>query len=173
MASWVKRSSALVFVLALCSCGGAVKTTPVGVSTAEQSGEAPAWAFDSLDDRPVSSAAFAGKPVVLVFLTTYDPICQQQVNYDLPIAQEMPDVTFAFVALQDATSRELVEMYRETMHVKWPAAMADPATIAGGGTLGDVHKIPTTLIFARDGRVVWRHEGGVMPAEMREHLKKL
>lgn len=172
MVSWVKRNSALVFALA-CGCGGAVKTTPIGVSTAEQAGEAPAWAFDSLDARPVSSAAFAGKPVVLVFVTTYDPISQQQVNYDLPLAQEMPDVTFALVALQDATSRELVEMYRETMHVKWPVAMADPATIAGGGTLGDVHHIPTTIVFSRDGRVAWRHEGGVMPSELRERLKKV
>ncbi len=172
MVSWVKKSSWAIALVA-CGGGGGARTPPPGVSMAEQSGEAPVWAFDSLDAQPVSSAAFAGKPGVLVFITTYDPICQQQVNYDLPLAQEMPDVTFALIALQDATSRELVEMYRETMHVKWPVAMADPATIAGGGTLGDVHHIPTTIVFSRDGRVAWRHEGGVMPAELREHLKKV
>ena len=140
---------------------------------AEQTGEAPLWEFDSLDARPVSSAAFAGKPSVLVFVTTYDPISQQQVNYDLPLAAEMPDVNFALVALQDASARELVELYRETFKVTFPVAMADPATIAGGGTLGDVHKVPTTVVLARDGRVAWRHEGGVMPAELRERLRKL
>ncbi len=140
---------------------------------AEQTGEAPVWEFDSLDSRPVSSAAFAGKPSVLVFVTTYDPISQQQVNYDLPLAIEMPDVNFALVALQDASSRELVEIYRDALKVKFPVAMADPATIAGGGTLGDVHKVPTTVVLARDGRIAWRHEGGVMPGELRDRLKKL
>lgn len=172
MGSWVKKSSCAALVLA-CACGGGTKSAPPGVSMAEQTGEAPVWAFDSLDARPVSSAAFAGKPGVLVFITTYDPICQQQVNFDVPLAAEMPDVNFALVALQDASARELVEIYRDTFKVKFPVAMADPATIAGGGTLGDVHKIPTTVVFGRDGRIAWRKEGGVMPGELRERLKKL
>jgi hypothetical protein len=170
MGSWVRKSSGVAILAIACS---ASKGPPPGVSLAEQSGDAPTWAFDSLDARPVSSMAFAGKPGVLVFFTTYDPISQQQVNYDLPLAQEFPDVTFALVALQDASARELVELYRDTMHVKFPVAIADPATIAGGGTLGDVHKVPTTVLIARDGRIAWRHEGGVMPAELRERLGKL
>ena len=171
MGSWVKRSSCALVIA--CACGGGTKSAPPGVSMAEQAGDAPVWEFDSLDARPVSSAAFAGKAVVLVFVTTYDPICQQQVNYDLSLAQEFPDVIFALVALQDASARELVEMYRDTLKVKFPVAMGDPATIAGGGTLGDVHKIPTTVVIGRDGKIRWRHEGGVMPAEMRDRLKKL
>ena len=169
MGSWVKRSSALVFVVA---CGGAAKTTPTGVTVTEST-EAPVWEFSSLDARPVSSAAFAGKPVALVFVTTYDPISQQQVNYDLSIADDFPNVAFALVALQDASARELVEIYRDTFKIKFPVALADAATIAGGGTLGDVHRIPSTVLIGRDGRIVWRTSGGVMPAEMREHLKKL
>jgi len=169
MGSWVKRSSAIAFVIA---CGGGAKTTPAGVSVSE-SGEAPVWEFSSLDARPVSSAAFAGKPVALVFVTTYDPICQQQVNYDLPLADEFPNVAFALVALQEPSSRELVEIYRDTFKIKFPVALADAATIAGGGTLGDVHRIPATVLVGRDGKIAWRHDGGVMPAEMRQHLKKL
>jgi hypothetical protein len=168
MGSWVKRSSLLV---ALVACAGA-RTAPAGVTVGESS-DAPIWEFSSLDARPVSSAAFAGKAVALVFVTTYDPISQQQLNYDLPLAGEFPNVTFVLVALQDAQARELVELYRDTMKVKFPVALADAATIAGGGTLGDVHHIPTTVLIARDGRIAWRHESGVMPAELRDHLKKL
>jgi hypothetical protein len=172
MGSWGRRSSALVLVCTVACGGGASTGTPPGVS-AGAPGEAPVWEFNSLDARPVSSAAFMGKPAVLVFVTTYDPICQQQVNYDVPLAAELPDVTFALVALQDVSSRELVELYRDTLKVKFPVAIADAATIAGGGVLGDVHRIPATVILAKDGRVVWRHEGGVMPAELRSRLEKV
>jgi hypothetical protein len=169
MGSWVKRSSVAIFVIA---CGGGTKMTPAGVSVNE-SADAPLWEFSSLDARPVSAAAFAGKPVALVFVTTYDPISQQQVNYDLALADEFPNVAFVLVALQDAQARELVELYRDAMKVKFPVALADAATIAGGGTLGDVHHVPATVLIGRDGKIAWRRESGVMPAELREHLKKL
>jgi hypothetical protein len=171
MGSWVKRSSLAIALVAI-GCGGGAKTSPAGVSVTE-SGEAPIWEFSSLDARPVSSVALMGKPVALVFVTTYDPISQQQVNFDLPIVDEFPNVTFALVALQEPSARELVEIYRDTLKIKFPVALADAATIAGGGTLGDVHHIPTTVLVGRDGKIAWRHEGGVMPAELREHLKKL
>ena len=171
MGSWVKRNSAAIALVAI-SCGGGAKTSPAGMTVSEST-EAPIWEFSSLDARPVSSAAMMGKPVALVFVTTYDPISQQQVNYDLPLAADFPNVTFVLVALQDPSARELVEIYRDTLKIKFPVALADAATIAGGGTLGDVHHIPTTLLVARDGKIAWRNEGGVMPAEMREHLKKL
>jgi hypothetical protein len=174
MGSWVKRNSLAITLafLGVIACGGGTKTTPTGVSVSDGS-EAPIWEFSSLDARPVGSAAMMGRPVALVFVTTYDPICQQQVNYDLPLAEEFPNVMFALVALQDASSRELVEIYRDTFKIKFPVALADAATIAGGGTLGDVHRIPSTVLIGRDGKIVWRRDGGVMPAEMRDHLKKL
>jgi hypothetical protein len=171
MGSWVKRSSVAI-ALGAMACGGGVATAPAGVSAGDGS-EAPLWEFTSLDARPVSSAAFAGKPVALVFVTTYDPISQQQLNYDLPLVDEFPNVAFVLVALQDAQARELVELYRDAMKVKFPVALADEATIAGGGTLGDVHHVPATVLIGRDGKIAWRHDSGVMPAEMREHLKKL
>jgi hypothetical protein len=172
MGSWVKRSSVAIALVAISSCGGGNKTAPTGVTVTE-SGEAPIWEFSSLDARPVSSGAFGGKPVALVFVTTYDPICQQQVNFDLPLVDEFPNVAFALVVLQEPSARELVEIYRDTLKIKFPVALADAATIAGGGTLGDVHHIPATVLIGRDGKIAWRRDGGVMPAEMREHLKKL
>ena len=121
---------------------------PAGVSVSDGN-EAPLWEFSSLDARSVSAAAFAGKPVALVFVTTYDPICQQQVNYDLSLADEFPNVGFALVVLQEPSARELVEIYRDTLKVKFPVALADAATIAGGGTIGDVHHIPSTVVLSR------------------------
>jgi len=174
MRSWVRRSSALSIACAI-ACGGSEKqSAPPGVST-EPSRDVAVYAFDSLDARPVSSAAFAGKPVVVTFITTYDPISQMQVRYlvDLAASSDMAGVAFALVALQEPAQRELVELYREAMKVTFPVALGDEATIAGGGSLGDVHQVPTTLVFARDGHVAWRKVGGATDTEIRKHVAGL
>ncbi len=172
MGSWVKKSSAAIFLLA-CGSSTPQRVPMAGMSNADGVTDAPMFVFDSLDARAVSSEALRGKPTVLTFMTTYDPISQLQVNQLLEVASQTSDVQFVLVALQDASARELVEIYRDTMNVKFPVAMGDAATVAGGGVLGDVHQVPTTIILARDGRVAWRHAGAVRSDELRARLKKL
>jgi hypothetical protein len=172
MGSWAKRSSAAVLVIA---CGGSAQTavTPAGMSNADTTEGLASFAFDSLDTRPVTSNAFRGKPAVLAFVTTFDPMSQVQVNVLVALGEEVPNLQLALVALQDASARELVEIYRDAMKVKFPVALGDAATIAGGGSLGDVHRVPTTLLIDGEGRVVWRHAGAVRGDELRKQVKKL
>ena len=171
MRSWVRKSSAALVVLA-AACSGSHGDAPrPGVSTVDLA-TTPEFHFDSLDSREVSSDALRGKPAVLAFVTTYDPISQMQVEYLVKMAAARPDVSFALVMLQDAAQRELVEMYRDAMKVKFPVAMGDAATIAGGGTLGDVHLVPAVVVLSREGRVVWRKTGGARPEEIRAHLPR-
>lgn len=171
MGSWGKKSSFAIACFAL-ACSSTKATTP-GVTLPDQSADAPTYAFDSLDARPVTSTAFAGKPAVITFITTYDPVSQMQVNFLVDVASDTPSVQFALVALQDAAQRELVELYRDAMKVKFPVAIGDTATTAGGGTLGDVHQVPTTIVLGRDGRIVWRKSGGVTKSELAAHLRGL
>ncbi len=169
MVSWGRKSSALVVLVA--ACGSAPSNgAPPGVSIENGNG-APEFRFDSLDGREVSSDALRGKPAVLAFVTTYDPISQMQVNYLVPLAASLPGVNFALVMLQDDAQRELVEIYRDTLHVKFPVAVGDAATIAGGGSLGDVHVVPTIVVLGPDGKIAWRKAGGATGEEIRAHLK--
>ncbi len=172
MGSWVKRSSA---ALALIACGGGAAATsvPPGMSSADTTEGAASFTFDSLDARPVTSEALHGKPSIIAFVTTFDPMSQVQVNVLVGLAEEMPNLNLALVALQDPSARELVEIYRDAMKVKFPVALGDMATIAGGGALGDVHQVPTTLLLDSEGRIVWRHAGAVRAEELRARLKKL
>ena len=167
MASWGKKSSALLLVVA--ACGSASNGAPPGVSIENGSGT-PGFRFDSLDAREVSSDSLRGKPAVLAFVTTYDPISQMQVNYLVPLAASLPGVNFALVMLQDGAQRELVEIYRDTLRVKFPVAIGDTATIAGDGALGDVHVVPTVVVLGADGKILWRKAGGATASEIRAHL---
>src|SRR5262245_17346541 len=94
--SWGRRAKTewgLALALALpfaAACGGKSRAgeAPIGMSHVAASGVetqraegAVDFAFDSLDARPVSSAAMRGKVSVLGFFTTYDLGSQAQVNY--------------------------------------------------------------------------------------------
>ena len=166
----------MFFAIAL-ACGACVHEpadAPVGSSAQPDNRTGPIdFAFASLDDRPVSSLAFRGRPAVISFVTTWDFSSQAQVDYLVPLAKKTSEAAFALVALQEPKDQDLVDVFRTQLHVEFPVALADAAVIAGGGPFGDVHQIPTTVILDREGRMVWRHVGLARPSEIRAGLSGL
>jgi hypothetical protein len=148
----------------------------VGVSTVATApadappGEAPKWAFDSLDARPVSAEAMRGKPTVLLFAQTDNLGSQAEVNYLVAMAKNDGDaVHYVLVALQPHKDRELVELYRKTLAVTFPVALADDATLHGSGSF-PLEAVPTLVVLDREGRIVWRTTGIARPVDIRAHL---
>jgi thiol-disulfide isomerase/thioredoxin len=169
----------LASLLASCSLACSPAATNVtasigGDNAASDPHSAITYKYDSLDEKPVSSDAFAGKPVVLAFVTTYDIVSQAVMDYLAAMSKRDGDqVHYAMIAVQDGSDRELVEVYREHLKIDFPVAMGDAASIAGGGPFGDVHVVPTIVILNREGRVVWRHVGIAKSAEIRNAMRKL
>ncbi|HWL89644.1 MAG TPA: TlpA disulfide reductase family protein [Polyangiaceae bacterium] len=171
-------AGAVLFVL-LCGiggCGGAKNSAfaePVGrsqVPTASERGPVT-FQYESLDERPVSSAALKGRLAVIAFITTYDMASQAQVNFLVAMAKHDGDrVAYALVALQERRDRELIEVYRTQLEVTFPVALADAETIAGGGPFGDVHTVPTVVLLDREGHVVWRNVGLAKSDELRREM---
>lgn len=160
-------------VLFLCACGAPQDKTLVGrsdVPTGEARGPVN-FDYPSLDERPVSSAAMRGRLAVIAFVATWDMLSQAQVDYLVAMAKNDGDkVAYALVALQDRRDRELVEVYRKSLNVTFPVALADPATIAGGGPFGDVHSVPTIVLLDREGRILWRNVGLAKSDEIRREM---
>jgi hypothetical protein len=159
----------LLLAAALPSCGGSsgakAPATPPGVSVPAASGPV-AFSFDSLDDRPVSSEVSRGKPAVLTFVTTGSLPAQAQVDFLVTMSGNDGDhVFYAVVSLDPRENRELVEIYRKSLGIKFPVAMADEATRAGTGPFGDVTTVPVTILLDRLGRVVWRVDGRVAKSD--------
>ena len=163
-------SSALLLLAALLpACGASRESkgpgTPAGVSVPPASAPV-AFSFDSLDDRPVSSEVSRGKPAVLSFVTTGSLPAQAQVDFLVTMSGNDGDhVFYAVVSLDPRENRELVEIYRKSLGIKFPVAMADEATRAGTGPFGDVTTVPVTILLDRLGRVVWRVEGRVAKSD--------
>jgi hypothetical protein len=170
-------SSSCLIALAplLAACASATTSSPVGASTVELRPVID-FAFDSLDARPVSADATRGKTTVLVFVTTGSLPAQAQIDFLVPMAQHDGDsVNYAAVALAAGPEgRELVELYRRSLHVPFPVAMADGETLQGQGPFGDMSAMPVTVVLDRTGRIVWRSAGRVVKStELRSAMRGL
>ncbi len=163
--------------LALGGCGPKADAgPPVGITTKSgpplpSTENAALFAFDSLDERPVSSDAMRGKTSVIVFVTTGDIVGQAQVSYVVHMEKNDGDrVNYAMVALHPRKEIVLVESYRETLGVKFPVALADVAATNPGGPFGEIAAVPTIVILDPQGRIVWKHTGLVKSDEIRHHM---
>ena len=173
MTKTIERAArAALVALAMAGCASKPAEEPVGASTSA-AGERVAYEFDSLDDRPVSSAALHGRPTVLTFVQLGSALSQAQVEYLAAMAKNDSDrVNYAVVALEPRSNRELLELYVKTLEVKFPAAFADEATLNGAGAFGEWHGVPTTIVLDRVGRVLWRADGRVATSnELRNAMR--
>ena len=169
-------------VLAVAACGGqgARAATAANPASPAASARLPFtsevdFAFDSLDDRPLSVESTRGLPTLLAFVTTESLPSQAQVDFLVAMAKHDADrVHYGVVALERPENRELVQMYVKALGIPFPAALADAATRAGEGPFGDVRGVPVTVLLDRAGRVVWRVAGRVAKSEeMRAAMRGL
>jgi hypothetical protein len=140
------------------------------------------FAFESLDERPVTSEATRGVPTVLAFIDTSSLSSQAQVDFLVAMAKHDVDPAapnkerahYAVVVLERSEDRELVELYRKALSIPFPVAIADGPTLAGLSSFGDVSAVPVTVLLDRAGRVAWRTDGRVVKSdEMRAAMRGL
>jgi hypothetical protein len=163
-----------VLLLACATPAPHVTATPLGAPAAS-TGPRVDFTFDSLDERPVSSASTRGKVTVLVFVTTGSILAQAQVDFLVAMAKNDGDrINYAAVALETRENRELVELYRKALSIPFPLAMADAETLAGTGPFHDVSAVPVTVLIDLSGRVAWRVDGRVAKSdELRSAMRGL
>jgi hypothetical protein len=171
-----------VLAVASGACGGSPSSPPVAPPGASIASLSPPieFAFDSLDERAVTSASTRGAPTVLTFITTSSLSSQAQVDFLIAMAKSDgkakngKDVRYAAVALEGADSRELVELYKKALSIPFPVALADARTQAGGSAFGDVSAVPVTVLLDGAGRIAWRIDGRVVKSdELRRELRGL
>ena len=103
----MKRFAVLACALALTACGVAPTATPRAAS-AVATREAAAGGFHDLHNKPISLAAFKGKPIVLSFLEpgTHDSEAQLPILIRLADAYDAQGVVFV-MAGENASQQAL------------------------------------------------------------------
>jgi hypothetical protein len=174
-----RQAAPILFALALAACGPKTSGSPVGVSTKSgpplpSSDKSIQYAFDPLDEKPVSSDVNRGKPTILAFVTTGDLIGQAQVSYLVHMAKNDADrVNYVLVALHPRKEVVLVDAYRKTLGVEFPVALGDPGATNVTGPFGEIPAVPTVVVLDREGRIVWKHTGLAKNDEIRGHMHGL
>jgi hypothetical protein len=187
MPSWGRRATktvsvvGLLFLAAACrhksdpvaSIGGG----PVGSSRSPERAGEPSWTFESVDDRPVSSATLRGKPTVLAFVSSDDLPSQAQAGFLAAMAKNDGDkVNYVLIAIEAPAQRELVQGFQHFFESKFGVslrtAMADADTLTGAGPFGDVTHL-TVLVFDPAGKMTWRRTGLARVEEIRAALGRM
>jgi hypothetical protein len=173
----VKGLAAIVAIVAVVACGPKAAEAPVGVSDkpgASFPDKPVTYAFDTLDERPVSSSAHRGKPTVLAFVTTGDIVGQAQVDYLVAMAKnDGAKVNYALIALHPRKEIVLVEAYMAALKIEFPVALGDPSVMTAAGPFGEISAVPTVIVLDHEGRIVWKHTGLAKADELRGHMRRL
>lgn len=149
-----------ILSLLLASCGG----TPAALSSHDTS--APlSFELDSIDQRPVTSAAIRGQRAALVFIQTGNLKTQHQVTELNRLFRERGPIARCYlIAIEPREHRELVEIFSRTLGVPCPTGILDPGRTGPSSPFASLGTLPAVWIVGPEGRVQHRHEGKVMLA---------
>jgi peroxiredoxin len=146
-----------------------VRPAPAGGPTAGGRGRAdpraPALRLPTLAGRPVSLAAFRGRPVALVFLATWCEGCQQELPALVGAARALRPQGLVVLGI-DAVAEppSTVARFARRYGVPFPILL-DPSSDAM--TTFGVRALPTTIIVGADGTIVAHLESAVDAATLR------
>lgn len=158
-------------VLVMGACGGAHDAEP----KAPQDVHGPAVVFSLIttDGSELSSATTRGRVTLLLFLTTYDNASQLMARqFKTIVHHHRPRVNVGAIVLETSKYAVLAPVFKQSLELDYPVAMADEATLRGLGPFGAVHRVPTIIVLDGRGRRVWSQEGFVSPRQV-EHVLDL
>jgi peroxiredoxin len=129
--------------------GARAKAAPVALKVGDRF---PVVALQDLDGKPVSSAHWRGKPMVLSFYFSGCGPCIREVPQLNALKAAHPELGLAAVTFDSAAD---ARAFVATHHLSWPV-------LAGAGKVTDALKVssyPLLLVLGADGKVVAERAG--------------
>ena len=122
----------------------------------------------TLDERPISLTAYAGRPIVLNLWASWCPPCRREMPVFEQAQTEFPDV--AFVMVNQGETAQQAQSFLKSEGLSLTDVLLDPGSEAMGtmGTRG----LPTTLFFDAQGRLVDSHLGEITLPSLKDKLER-
>jgi len=122
-----------------------------------------------LDRPPVSTAALAGRPLVINLWATWCGPCRREMPLLMPVAAARSHVTF--LLLNQGEAAGMVRRYLEDSGLPGTHIALDPSSDAGR-QLG-AQGLPVTIFVSADGLVRRTHTGEISRATLADELDEL
>jgi hypothetical protein len=166
----VKRCGTLLLALALGGCAASQRPSQVGVA---RRGEALDFGFGALDGSVVTGENTRGRVTALLFVTTYDLPSQVAARRLGEVASShTPRVNAVAIVLEAAENAPLVDVFRSSLRLRYPVAIADVVELRGSAAFNNVDRVPTLVLLDRQGRQVRRHFGSFEAQKLRVWLRE-
>jgi thiol-disulfide isomerase/thioredoxin len=164
---------ALVAALLLAACtrepnaatkAGATETQQQAAASKAEPGEAmPAYRIALLDGKSFDTNSEKGSVVLLNVWATWCGPCRFEIPELQALQQKYADRGFKVVGVSvDDTGISGVQQFIKENKVTYPIAVDADGRVA---TVLRTTVLPTTVIIGRDGRILWRKVGAMMPNE--------
>ncbi|MCK9459361.1 MAG: TlpA family protein disulfide reductase [Proteobacteria bacterium] len=156
------RLSTCAFVAALIIGGCGAPTSSAGSGAARPAASVGDFTLDGIDGKPYSLSDYVGRDVVLVaFWATWCEPCkrktvQHQELYDKYGAQGF--VVLA-VSMDEPETQGQVRLFARQRELTFPVLLDTESQAVQ--LLNPRRTAPFTVLFGRDGRIAWEHEGWV------------
>jgi peroxiredoxin len=171
--SWTAALAALVAVTALgfsgckrAESGGSRYYEAVSAAPA-----APAWSLQDLDGKPVSSADFKGRIVVIDFWATWCPPCVAEIPGYIEFQKKMESqgVTIVGLSLDEIPAAD-VKKFVTSRGINYPVAIASQELFQA---YGKAEGIPATYVLDREGRIRFQKVGAAPIEDLEAIMKTL
>lgn len=129
------------------------------------------FVFGTTQGEELSADSVRGRTTVLLFVTTFDlasQVAAKRLNQVLHT--HTPRINAAAVVLEAAKYAMLADVFRTSLELSYPVAIADLGTLQQNSTFGEVSSVPALLILDREGRELQRRSGTFTVEELDEWL---
>jgi hypothetical protein len=144
-----------------------VPDLPPAANGSESRGAVQRYVFGTTDGGEISAEGMRGRVTVLVFVTTFDlasQVAAKRVNQLLHAHR--PRINAAAVVLEAAKYAPLADVFRSSLELSYPVAIADLTTLEQSSTLGEVRSVPVIVVLDREGREVVRWAGAFSTSQL-------
>ena len=159
-----------LLVALLGACQRVDDSAPPELS-APSSGRVQQFAFGTTDGEELTSETTRGRVTALLFVTTFDlasQVAAKRVNQVLHT--HVPRINAGAVVMEAAKYAPLADVFRSSLELSYPVAIADLATVQSDSTFGEISSVPTLLVLDANGREIERKFGSFTVAELESWL---
>ncbi len=165
-----RRIAILVIVFGLSpACGAEPSGRPPASSAARSA--AVAFVYTTTEGEELSSATTRGRATAVLFVTTFDLASQLMARrLDTVLRRHKPRANGAAIVLEAPKYSVMADVFRSTLQLSYPVAMADEWGSQEPGPFGHIDRVPTLVILDSAGEETFRQFGVVAQPDIEQAL---